>query len=76
MDEKVTMLDMEQKLAGDASGAYRDKVLASLADDRAAIRRAVDAGLPPADFEQANKVLQGIDAATKAVQTLWKTAHP
>jgi hypothetical protein len=70
------MLDLEGRLIADAGGAYRDSVVNSLATERAAIRRTMDAGLAPAEFDAAGKLLSGIDAATRAVQVLWKTAHP
>lgn len=73
--DKPTVVDMEAKLAADASGAYRDGLVNSLASERATIKKQIDAGLPPAEYEQANKLLAGVDAATKVVQTLWKTVH-
>ena len=75
MSEQATVVDMEQKLAADSSGAYRDELVAGLATERSSIRRQMDAGLPPAEYEQATKLLAGVDAATKVIETLWKTAH-
>ena len=74
--ERVKMLDLEERLIADAGGTYRDSLVNSLAGDRAAVRRAMDAGLAPAEFDAAGKLLAGIDTATRAVQVLWKTAHP
>ncbi len=76
MDDKATVVEMESKLAADHSGAYRNQLVENLANERQSIRRQMDSGLPPAEYEQANKLLAGIDAATKVVETLWKTAHP
>lgn len=74
-EAKPTVVDMEARLQADASGAYRDELVSSLAGQRSAIKKQIDAGLPPAEYEQANKLLAGVDAATKVVQTLWKTVH-
>ncbi|HVJ69776.1 MAG TPA: EscE/YscE/SsaE family type III secretion system needle protein co-chaperone [Caulifigura sp.] len=73
--EKSTVVDLEARLAADASGAYRDELVRTLAAERSTIKKQIDAGLPPAEYEQANKLLAGVDAATKVVQTLWKTVH-
>ena len=59
MSEQATVVDMEQKLAADSSGAYRDELVAGLATERSSIRRQMDAGLPPAEYEQATKLLAG-----------------
>ncbi len=75
MSEQTSMVDMEQKLAADASGAYRDELLQSLAGERSALRRTMDAGLPPEEYEQASRLMAGVDAATRVVETLWKTVH-
>lgn len=69
------VVEMEARLQADAAGTYRDELVSGLAAHRAALRRQIDAGLPPAEFEQANKLLAGVDAATKVVETLWKTVH-
>jgi type III secretion system YseE family protein len=73
--EKATVLDMEARLLADSSGAYRDQLVRHLADERASLRRQMDAGLPPAEYEQANQLVAAVEAASKVVQTLWKTAH-
>lgn len=72
----VCMIDMEQQLAADRDGAYRDQLARQLTDDRQAIKRTIDAGLPPDEFERASRLLAAHDSALQVIATLWSTAHP
>lgn len=74
--EVVRMVDMEQKLAADHDGAYRDQLTRQLTDDRQAIKRTIDAGLPPDEFERADRLLAAHDGALQVIATLWSAAHP
>lgn len=69
--QPITMVDMEQRLAEDASGAYRDELLNTLAQERQALKRQVDGGLAPDDFAKANAVQAALEAAEKVVSRAW-----
>lgn len=75
MSEKTYVIDMERQIAEDKSGSYRDSLCQELSTDRVAVKRALDSGLPPAEYEATNRLLTAIDASMKVVRTLWSTAH-
>ena len=75
MSERTFMVDMEQQLSQDADGTYRDAVCQKLQDELAAIKKQVDAGLPPEDFDRANKVAEALQKAVGVVRLAWKLEH-
>jgi len=69
------VLDLEAKLAADASGASRDELCRSLADDRAEARRVIDGGLPPEDFRIVQEYFDACAAAERVVTGYWRQTH-
>lgn len=71
----AAMLDMEEKLAQDDDGAYRKKVRDILDKHAGEVKRALDAGLPPNEFERAKKIEEAIQAASVTIDGVWARFH-
>ena len=69
------VVELEEKLTADSSGALRDELLAGLAADRAAVRKLIDAGLPPDAFRTAQGYHDACAAAERVVIDYWTRAH-
>jgi len=69
------VVDLEEKLSADASGALRDEIVAALSADRMAIRRRIDSGLSPDDFRVAQAFYDACVAAERVTTDYWKRAH-
>jgi hypothetical protein len=69
------VLDLEAKLAGDASGALREELCRALADERIGIRRLIDGGLAPDDYQTAQAYHDACAAAERVVVGCWRQAQ-
>ena len=67
------LLEIEERLAADTAGAERDALLARLDALRAAAKRDLDKGLPPAERWVA--LIAGLDAAGLVVRRVWAYLH-
>lgn len=69
------LIELQERLAADASGAERMKIEAALAALRQAARQRMDAGVAPADYRR----LEAIDGAAEASQSViaaaWTQYH-
>jgi hypothetical protein len=70
------VVDLEASLAADKSGALRDDLCAKLAAERTALRRTIDAGLPPDAFRTAQEYHDAYVAAERVVLGFWRQEHP
>jgi len=75
--EEVTldMLDMEAKLMKDKGGSYRKEIMDRLSEYSAQVKKALDSGLSPAEFQDANRLKDAVDAASTVVDKVWKSIH-
>lgn len=69
------VVELEAKLAADASGAFREELCKLLADERAAIRRVIDGGLPPDEFQVVQAYHDACAAAERVVTGCWRQSH-
>ena len=74
-DEKIRMVEMEERLAADQDGSYRDSVCAAIDGELADLKRQIDAGVPPDEFEQAAKLRSALERANAVVKLVWKLEH-
>lgn len=74
-EESVFVLDIEKKLAADASGEYRDRLEDLIKIHAAGVKAAMDKGMTPEDFGDAKTVLAGLDTASEILQQTWKNMH-
>ncbi|PTX91925.1 hypothetical protein DB346_23495 [Verrucomicrobia bacterium LW23] len=69
--ESVTMVQMEEKLRGDAEGTYRDYVLGRFAQLQSGVQAEMDRGLAPDDFESFNRIKLAAENAQAIVKIIW-----
>jgi hypothetical protein len=69
------VVELEAQLADDASGELRDELCSALAKDRSVLRRTIDAGLPPDEFNMAQVVHDAFAAAERVVNDYWRQSH-
>lgn len=72
---KIRMVELEQRLADDTSGACRDQLCESLHSEAARLKRGMDAGLPPEEFEKARQVAAALNQAAAVVERYWRLEH-
>ena len=73
--EGPRLLEIEDRLAADATGVERDAVLARLGDARNTARRNLDTGLPPAQAMRWKSLLAALDAGEAVVRRVWAHLH-
>lgn len=69
------LLEIEDRLAADATGAERDAILTRLGRVRAEAKRNLDKGLLPAQAMQWKSLLAALDAAEVVVRKVWARLH-
>lgn len=72
---KMYLTDLEFQLADDEDGSLRDRICADLDEQGAAVKRAIDGGLSPEDFQIAEKLQVALGAAQAVVRETWKAEH-
>jgi len=70
--ERPLMLDMEEKLKDDENGMYRKEVMERLNALDRDLKRRMDAGLAPDEFETAEKLQQAAGAAALVINHMAK----
>lgn len=75
MTAQMHLLEIEERLAADASGAERDALLARLDELRAAAKRSLDRGQPPSEAKRWTALLAALDAAGLVVRRVWTHLH-
>ena len=74
-DDVFHMVDLEEKIASDASGELRDELCSDLVNEQAALKQRIDQGLPPDEYEKAQRLTAALESARKVVQSMWTLAH-
>lgn len=67
---------LEGELQADRHGALRRQLLDELSQQAGAIKRALDGGVAPADFERARRLHAAFAAGTTVVEKVWQRFHP
>lgn len=75
MTAPMHLLEIEERLATDATGAERDALLARLEGLRAAAKRSLDKGQPPGEAKRWTALLAALDAAGLVVRRVWTHLH-
>lgn len=74
-DQPIRLVEMESRLAADAAGAYRDQLLQRFGAEQQSLKRQIDGGLSPAEFEVAQKLTTALDTAGAVVKKVWQAHH-
>jgi len=75
MTSRMRLLDIENRLAEDSSGNYRDEVCDQLRTDAREVKRRIDSGLTPDEFQDAGRYLAALEAAISVVEQAWRFEH-
>lgn len=70
-----TLLDIEENLKKDRDGTYKKEIMDQFAAHLSQIKRAMDSGLPPEEFQKMEKLKNAVDAASDVVEKVWKGMH-
>ena len=77
MAEKIgPMLVLEEQLQQDGSGALRDRLRDEFAQSASRIKRTLNGGVTPAEFQSLSKLVAAYDAAGTVVEKVWQRTHP
>lgn len=71
----LRLLEVEDRLAADSTGAERDAILARLGRARGEAKRNLDKGLPPVQATQWSSLIAALDAAEVVVRRVWAHLH-
>jgi hypothetical protein len=71
----MRLLDLEDRLATDAQGAYLASLVESFARERTQVQQAMAGGLSPTEYDAAARVDRALAAATTVVQKVWQSRH-
>ena len=71
----VDMLDMEAKLKKDQGGRFRKEVIDRLSEYSARLKKSMDSGLSPAEFQATSRLKDAVDAASMVIDKVWKNIH-
>lgn len=69
------LLGIEEDLAKDGGGTLRDQLTSDFAAEATRIKRALDAGVTPAEFQALSKMAAAFEAAATVVTASWTRAH-
>lgn len=72
---EMTTRELFPRITGDKDGAARDAALARIQEKTAEVKRVLDAGVPPAEFEIVSKVHAALVAANQVVGKVWTLAR-
>lgn len=72
---KMYLTDLEQNLAADDSGEYRDELCHELDRQAEEVQQQIDRGLAPADYEKAASLQAALRAARHVVEKTWHSEH-
>jgi hypothetical protein len=75
MDVSAVDFDLHEALGSDETGAVVKAVKGTLQEGQVIVRRAIDKGLSPKDFQSAEQLRQAFDTATAVVDKCWQAAR-
>ncbi|NJN46840.1 MAG: EscE/YscE/SsaE family type III secretion system needle protein co-chaperone [Candidatus Competibacteraceae bacterium] len=70
MEQQPAYLDIELALQNDASGAYQRQLVDEFRSNAQLIRRELNRGVSPTEYQRLDQLLKALDAASNAVEVL------
>ena len=74
-DRPLRVFDIETKLAADDDGGFRKGLIEQLNEELHGVKRAINAGLPPEEFQQAEQYAMALERAAAVVRKVWDNEH-
>ena len=74
-DETPALTELEEVLANDSNGSEFKRICDELIDQETGIKRVMDSGLAPADYQQAVGLNDAVKTAQTVVQSFWNARH-
>jgi hypothetical protein len=74
MADKVTMVGLEERLAGDKDKVELNKLIAELDGYLAVAKKALDAGLKPEEFRNMSKYRDALQQARDVAPLVWASS--
>jgi len=74
-DRSFMLLSMEEKLADDGNGAYRDDLKAKLFECLGNVKRRLDSGLSPDEFSSNSRFKEAVEAGMAVIDKVWAGLH-
>ena len=71
---ELSSRDLLRKIVTDEDDAVRDTALARIGDKAAAIKRRLDAGLSPEEYQVLSKTYDALEISGQVVRQAWKLA--
>jgi hypothetical protein len=75
MPQAINLVEMEDRLAADGAGTYRDEIVGRFNQQLQELKRQIDAGLAPAEFDAAQKLNAALTAGVAVVNRVWQGLH-
>ena len=69
--QAVEPTELIGRLLADEDGSVRDAAIVRISEKMAQIKRALDSGVPPEEFQALNKALVALDHAKAVVAIAW-----
>lgn len=67
---------LEDELQTDVQGVLRRQLMEDLAQQAGKLKRVLDSGVTPAEFERLYNLHAAVDAAATVVDKVWQRFHP
>lgn len=74
--QNANFLPLEDELQTDSQGVLRRQLLEELAQQAGKIKRVLDSGVAPAEFERVYSLHNAVNAAATVVEKVWQRFHP
>lgn len=73
--EQLFLSSIEEHLAQDSDGKYRDEVMKTLFSEALRLKAQKDKGASPEEFTRIDNILTGVVAAAEVVEKRWQQLH-
>ncbi len=74
--QTVNYFPLEDELQADRQGVLRRQLLENLSQHASQIKRVLDGGVAPAEFEVVYNLHNAVSAAATVVEKVWQRFHP
>ena len=74
--EAISMVDLEGRLQSDEDGTVRDQLVSEFTAEAETVKRHLDSGLAPDEFERSQRLYSALGTAAEVVTKYWEMSHP